>query len=166
MKASLSVRYQMGVVPVPLQPLVVVAVEEVRLGSHRPDVRVQPQELQQRPGASLLHPDDDRLGQLFTLRLIEETRHGIIIQRLRLASNLIPLLSSAVQVVLVIQEVPGRTERRAPAVSLRVALVSVRQVGHRGAVSDAAVDHVDPEGQHDAEHEEFVLHVGWWWHNM
>ena len=95
-------------VPVPLQPFVVVAVEEVRLGSHRSDVGMQAQELQQRPRPSFLHPDDDRLGQLFTFRLIEETRHGIIVQRLRLASNLIPLLSSAVQIALVIQQVPGR----------------------------------------------------------
>ena len=98
--------------PVPLQPFVVVAVKEVRLGAHRSDVRVDAQELQQSARSSLLHPDDNRPGQLLSFRLIEETRHGIIaLRRLRLASRLIPVVSSAVQLVLVVQQVPGSPQR-------------------------------------------------------
>lgn len=49
--------------PVPVQPLVVVPVEEVYLGAGGHHVGVQPQHLQQCPGAALLHADDDRPGQ-------------------------------------------------------------------------------------------------------
>lgn len=50
--------------PVPLQPLVVKPVEEVRLRAHRPDVGMDAQELQQGARPSLLHPDYDRLRKL------------------------------------------------------------------------------------------------------
>lgn len=47
--------------PVPLQPVVVVSVEEVRLGSHGSDVRMNPKKLKQSPGPSFLYPDDESL---------------------------------------------------------------------------------------------------------
>ena len=59
--------------PVPLQPVVVVSVEEVRLRSHGPDVGMHAEELEQCARASLLHADDDGLGQLLAARAVRET---------------------------------------------------------------------------------------------
>jgi len=50
-------------VPVPLEAPFVEPVEEVDFGAGRPDVRVHPDELEEGPGAALLDPDDERLGQ-------------------------------------------------------------------------------------------------------
>lgn len=50
-------------IPVPVQPSCVMPVEEVRFGAQGADVRVEPQELQQSPGAPLFNPYDESLGQ-------------------------------------------------------------------------------------------------------
>lgn len=50
--------------PVPVQPSVIVPVEKVRLRPQRAHVRVYPDELQHRPGASFLHANYQRVGQL------------------------------------------------------------------------------------------------------
>lgn len=49
-------------IPVPVQSPCVMPVEEVRLRSQGADVRVEPQKLQQSPGASLFNPYDESLG--------------------------------------------------------------------------------------------------------
>lgn len=50
-------------IPVPVQPPCVMPVEEVRFGAQGADVRVEPQELQQSPGAPLFNPYDESLRQ-------------------------------------------------------------------------------------------------------
>ncbi len=60
--------------PVPLQSVLIVAVEEVRLRSNGSDVRMHPEKLQQSPGASFLHPDDDGLRK-FLLSVIHGAVH-------------------------------------------------------------------------------------------
>lgn len=50
-------------IPVPVQPSCVMTVEEVRFGAQGANVRVEPQELQQSPGAPLFNPYDESLGQ-------------------------------------------------------------------------------------------------------
>lgn len=57
-------------IPVPVQSLVVEAVEEVRFRSHRPDVWVDAEKLQQSSGSSLLHSDDDGLRKLLTAEAV------------------------------------------------------------------------------------------------
>lgn len=56
--------------PVPSQPLVVEAVEEVRFRPDGSDVRVDAQELQQSPSTTLLHPYDDSLRKLFAAEIV------------------------------------------------------------------------------------------------
>lgn len=49
--------------PVPVQPAAVVPVEEVGLRAQGPHVRVHADKLQHGPGAPLLHPNNEGLGQ-------------------------------------------------------------------------------------------------------
>lgn len=56
--------------PVPIRPFVVEAVEEVRLRANGSHVRMDAQELQKRPSAAFLHPDDDGLRELFAAEVI------------------------------------------------------------------------------------------------
>lgn len=65
-----------AVLPVPLQSLVVEAVEEVRLCAHGSHVRVDAQELQQSPRAALLHPDDDGLRELLAAEAVRDGNVG------------------------------------------------------------------------------------------
>lgn len=48
-------------IPVPFQSPCVMPVEEVWLGAQGANVRVEPQKLQQRPGASFFNPYDESL---------------------------------------------------------------------------------------------------------
>lgn len=57
-------RVRFSPIPVPVKTFVVKPVEKMRLRSDRSDVRVDAEELQQRPGPSFLHADDDRLRKL------------------------------------------------------------------------------------------------------
>lgn len=57
-------------IPVPFQPLIVEAVKEVRLRADGSHVRMDAQELQQSPGATFLHPDDDGLRKLFAAVIV------------------------------------------------------------------------------------------------
>lgn len=72
MKAAVSG----GAVPVPVQSLVVEAVEEVRLCAHGSHVRMDAQELQESSSAALLHPDDDGLGELFAAKTVRDGHVG------------------------------------------------------------------------------------------
>ena len=104
-----------GLLPVPLQPVVIVAVEEVRLRSDGSDVRVNPEKLQQSPGPPLLHPDDDGLGQLLAPGAVGEAGHGHGARSrrpallLRLGPHLVPVLGS-VRLRLVVEQVSGSGE--------------------------------------------------------
>lgn len=53
----------MHLLPVPAESAHVVPVKEVRFGAERADVRMKPQELQERTRASLLHSDDERVWE-------------------------------------------------------------------------------------------------------
>ena len=55
---------QQRVSPVPVQSPVIVSVKKVRLCSECAHVRMDPDKLQHGPRAPLLHPDDQRVGQL------------------------------------------------------------------------------------------------------
>lgn len=70
--------------PVPLQPLVVEAVEEVRLRADGSHVRMDAQELQQSPRPAFLHPDDDGLRELFAA---EAVGHSDVARRSVVASR-------------------------------------------------------------------------------
>lgn len=107
--------YMFNHLPVPLQSVLVVTVEEVRLGSHCPDVRMNTEKLQQSPGSSFLHPDDDRLRQLLAPGAVREAGHGAGPQRSFVllgphpVAHLVPVVGS-VRLRLVIEQVSGRGE--------------------------------------------------------
>ncbi|GCB76147.1 hypothetical protein scyTo_0019849 [Scyliorhinus torazame] len=44
----------------------------MRLRAHGSHIGMDPEELQQSPGAPFLHPDDDGLGELFTPEIVED----------------------------------------------------------------------------------------------
>lgn len=158
--------------PVPLQSVLVVAVEEVRLRSHGPDVRVYPQELQQSPGASFLHPDDDRLRQLLAPGAVGEAGHGarirnsVSIRVQQVSGRRGPdgrLLVVALHVLpgLRLGQQSGHQVR--PPARRRSGLLAPRgvhhhQAGHGGAVAHAGVEHANPDYEHDDEQEKFLLH--------
>lgn len=136
-----------GSSPVPLEPFLVVAVEEVRLCAHGADVRMQAQELEERARAALLHADDDGLGQLLGLGAVE-------------GPALLPLVHSGDTAAAA--RLPWVTvhELRGERVEAG-GLSGVRgQAGHAGAVADAAVQRVGPQKQHDAQHQKFVSYRG------
>lgn len=72
--------------PVPVQSLLVEAVKKVRLGADGSHVRMDAQELQQSPGATFLHPDDDGLRELFAAEIIryrDVVRWSVAVRQVR-----------------------------------------------------------------------------------
>lgn len=126
---------RLQVLPVPAQPLVVAAVEEVRLGAHGSDVRVDPQELQQRPGSALLHPDDDGLRELLAAEVIGD---GDVVGRPEAAGG-------------VRQPMPEQRHRGAQEPLGRRSADAEHRPGQRVAAAAEAVAEVGEEEDHGEE---------------
>ena len=146
--------------PVPLQSLVVEAVKEVRLRAHGSHVRMDAQELQQSAGATLLHPDDDGLGELFaavTIGYRDIVRRSDALRQIR---QLLPHHRGRGRVVR-----PAPLRRRLVLLItecyfiVRIGLLAVHGPGQRVTVSVKAVEEVREEDDHGKEDGQLGLHL-------
>lgn len=149
--------------PVPLQAFVVEPVEEVRLCTERPDVRVDAQELQQGARASFLYADDDGLRKFFRPEGVGVEHGDAVSVRVALRSQELlvrvhlPLRVLGLRAVRVMG-------RRCPQL-LRHVIVTVRSAlavdGPRSRVAESreAVEEVGEDQDHGKEHGDFGEHL-------